>query len=95
MYKKIACVCFLALPGLAAADDIWRDVISSGATTASTYLTFKDNKVVGAARDDASSFVASNGELRGPYLEAALQELRASNPGADDMQLATAILAAQ
>lgn len=96
MHKKIACVCFLALPGLAMADgDFWRDVISSGATTASTYMTFKDNKVVTAARDDASSFVASNGELRGPYLEAALQELRVNNPGADDMQLATAILAAQ
>lgn len=96
MHKKIACLCLFALPGMAMADgDFWREVISSGATTASTYMTFKDNKVVAAARDDASSFVASNGELRGPYLEAALQELRASNPGADDMQLATAILAAQ
>lgn len=98
MHKKIACLCFLALPAVAMADgDFWRDVISSGATTASTYMTFKDNKVVAAARDDASSFVASNGELRGPYLEAALQDLRAGNPGltADDMELASAILAAQ
>lgn len=81
----------------AAADSLLRDILSSGATTASTYLTFKDKKLVVAAEEDASSFVASAGEIRGPHLEAALQRLRSENPelqGADDMELASAILAA-
>lgn len=46
--------------------DFWRDVISSGATTASTYLTFKHDKLIVAAQDDASAFVASDGAIRGP-----------------------------
>ena len=80
----------------AAADGLLRDILSSGATTASPYLTFKDRKLVAAAEEDASSFVASAGEIRGPHLEAALQQLRAGNPelqDADDMALASAILA--
>ena len=80
----------------ASADGMLRDILSSGATTASTYLTFKDRKLVAAAEEDASSFVASAGEIRGPHLEAALQKLRAGNPQlqqADDMELASAILA--
>jgi uncharacterized protein (TIGR02448 family) len=77
------------------ADTFWRNVISSGATTASTYLTSKDHKMVLAAQDDAGSFVASDGNIRGPFLESALQKVRADNPGlqATDMELANAILA--
>ena len=94
-----AALALIALPvGLAMADsDFWRDIISSGATTASTYLTFKDDKLIVAARDDASSFVASNGEIRGPYLEAALQRIRSEHPDlkATDSELANAILAAE
>lgn len=76
-------------------DGILREVISSGATTASTYLTSRDHKLVVAAQDDASSFVASDGDIRGPYLESAMQKVRADNPGlkATDMELANAILA--
>ena len=50
--------------------------------------------IVRAARDDAASFVASEGSIRGPYLEAAIQKVRADNPGlkASDMELANAIL---
>ena len=80
----------------AVADGLLRDILSSGATTASTYLTFKDRKLVAAAEEDASSFVASAGEIRGPHLEAALQQLRSDNPqlqNTDDMALASAILA--
>lgn len=80
----------------AAADGMLRDILSSGATTASTYLTFKDRKLVAAAEEDASSFVASAGEIRGPHLESALQQLRSSDPRlqkVDDMELASAILA--
>ncbi|MET3716295.1 uncharacterized protein (TIGR02448 family) [Pseudomonas sp. PvP001] len=76
--------------------------IPSGATcfpraprTGSSYLTFKDHKLIIAAQDDAGSFVASEGGIRGPYLEAAIQKVRAQNPGleASDMDLANAILA--
>ncbi|MCW2269147.1 hypothetical protein D3C77_118490 [compost metagenome] len=92
----VATLALLSLPvGSAMADTFWRNVISSGATTGSTYLTFKDHKLVVAAQDDAGSFVASEGNIRGPYLEAAMQKVRADNPGLDasDMELANAILA--
>ncbi|MBC3349896.1 DUF2388 domain-containing protein [Pseudomonas sp. Lb2C1-1] len=92
----VATLALLSLPvGSAMADTFWRNVISSGATTGSTYLTFKDNKLIVAAQDDAGSFVASDGGIRGPYLEAAMQKVRADNPGlqATDMELANAILA--
>src|SRR3990167_5580480 len=92
----VATIALLSLPvGSAMADSFWRNVISSGATTGSTYLTFKDHKLIVAAQDDAGSFVASDGGIRGPYLEAAMQKVRADYPGlqATDMELANAILA--
>ena len=92
----VATVALLSLPvGSAMADSFWTNVLSSGATTGSTYLTFKDHKLIVAAQDDAGSFVASDGGIRGPYLEAAMQKVRADNPGlqATDMELANAILA--
>ncbi|MNP57128.1 hypothetical protein D3C76_1519250 [compost metagenome] len=48
-------------------------------------------------RDDASSFIASDGAIRGPYLEAELKRLRNENPamqGRSDEELASAILSA-
>ncbi|MDH0646841.1 DUF2388 domain-containing protein [Pseudomonas sp. GD03858] len=92
----IAATVLFSLPiGSAMADTFWRNIISSGATTASTYLTFKDHKLIVAAQDDAGSFVASEGAIRGPFLEAAMRQVRADNPGvqASDMELANAILA--
>ncbi|NER66530.1 DUF2388 domain-containing protein [Pseudomonas sp. MAFF212427] len=94
--RAVATLALLSLPiGSAMADGFWRNVISSGATTGSTYLTFKDHKLVVAAQEDASSYVASDGKLSGPYLEAAMQQVRSENPGlqASDMELANAILA--
>lgn len=55
-----------------------------------------DDKLVGQARDEAASFVASDGTLRGARLEAGLAELRRRYPAArtaDDRALAEAILA--
>ena|SRR5690606_23672893 len=94
IHQTAATLALIALPlAPAMADgDFWRDVLSSGATTASTYLTFKGNKQVLAARDDASAFVASGGQIRGAHLEAALQQLRTRHPGASDEQLAEALL---
>ncbi|KPW31729.1 Uncharacterized protein ALO77_03978 [Pseudomonas coronafaciens pv. garcae] len=91
----VATVALLSIPmGSAMADTFWRNVLSSGATTGSTYLTFKDHKLIVAAQDDAGSYVASNGDIRGPFLEAAIQQVRKENPGlkATDMELANAIL---
>lgn len=90
----LSCVPF----GAAMADGGFvRQILSSGATTASTYMTFRDDKLVAAAREDAGSFVASDGAIRGPYLEAMLVKLRSEQPQlqASDMQLASALLAAE
>lgn len=71
------------------------DVATSAGVSASLYSTFKDDKIVVAAQDDASSFIASGGTIRGAYLEAALQQIRREHPGlqASDQELAAAILA--
>src|ERR1700712_3707913 len=59
----VATLALLSLPiGSAMADGFLRDVLSSGATTGSTYLTFRHHKLIVAAQDDAGSFVASNGD---------------------------------
>ena len=69
---------------------------SAGGTSASSGSTSGDDKVVLAARADAARFVATDGQLRGAMLEAALQHLREHDPdlqAQDDMRLARAILA--
>lgn len=53
-----------------------------------------DTKLLLAAQDDAAAFIASDGQIRGTFLEAALRRLR-SRSGAqiyDDRQLALALL---
>ncbi|PRB76188.1 DUF2388 domain-containing protein [Pseudomonas sp. MYb185] len=62
---------------------------------ATSDATSGNNKVVLEAREDAASFVGSDGHLRSARLEAALLHIRQSNPEleATDMQLAEAILA--
>lgn len=69
---------------------------SSAGSSGSSGSTSGDDKVVLQARDDAASFVASNGQIRGAQLQAALQLLRerdATARTATDLQLAQAILA--
>ncbi len=70
------------------------DVATSAGVSASLYSTFKDHKLVVPARDEASSFVASGGQIRGAYLESVMQKVRQDNPGlqASDEELARAIL---
>ncbi len=65
---------------------------STGDTTSSST---KDEKVVRAAKDDAASFVATQGQIRGAHLEAALLHIRGQQPQlqASDLDLAEAILA--
>ncbi len=50
--------------------------------TSDTTTSIRDLKVVQAARDDAASFVASDGAIRGAQLEAALRVLRERLPEA-------------
>ncbi|MTZ14030.1 DUF2388 domain-containing protein [Pseudomonas sp. JL972] len=64
--------------------------------TSDTTTSIRDMKVVVEARDEAASFVASEGEIRGARLEAALGSLRSEFPAArdaSDLALAEAILA--
>ncbi|MDR9751783.1 DUF2388 domain-containing protein [Pseudomonas sp. SZMC_28357] len=70
------------------------DVATSAGVSASLYSTFKDDKLLIPARDDASSFVASDGAIRGVYLESVMNRVRQENPGlnASDEELARAIL---
>lgn len=69
---------------------------SAAGSSASSHSSSGHDKVVLQARDDAASFVASDGRIRGAQLEAALRHLRERDAGArraSDMQLAQAILA--
>ncbi|MGC5701556.1 DUF2388 domain-containing protein [Pseudomonas sp. NFXW11] len=63
--------------------------------TSDATSSLRDNKIVLAARDDAASFVATNGAIRGVKLESALAHIRQQAPQlqATDAQLAQAILA--
>lgn len=64
--------------------------------TSDTTTSIRDAKVVREARDDAASYVASHGDIRGAQLEAAFTTLRQRVPEAreaTDQVLAEAILA--
>jgi uncharacterized protein (TIGR02448 family) len=75
------------------------DTLIAG-SVASTYVTSQltstpfENKQVLDSRDDAAGFVASQGDIRGARLEAALRALREARPelAASDLELAEAIL---
>ena len=69
---------------------------SGAGSSASSKITSPDEKIVLQAKDDAASFVATDGRIRGAQLEAALRHLRekySTAQRASDMQLAQAILA--
>lgn len=64
--------------------------------TSDTTTSIRDSKIVREAQDDAASFVASNGDIRGAHLESAFNLLRTRVPearDASDQDLAEAILA--
>ncbi len=80
---------------VATTDTIGSSLAKSAKASSDASSSFGDDKVVLNARDDAASYVGSDGAVRGVYLEAALQHIRQQAPGlqATDMQLAEAILA--
>lgn len=64
--------------------------------TSDTTTSIRDSKVVREAHDDAATFVASEGSIRGVQLESAFNTLRDRVPEArtaSDQALAEAILA--
>ncbi|MFP5428895.1 MAG: DUF2388 domain-containing protein [Gammaproteobacteria bacterium] len=64
--------------------------------TSDTTTSIRDSKIVQDAHDDAASFVASKGDIRGAQLEAAFTTIRQRVPearDASDQVLAEAILA--
>lgn len=64
--------------------------------TSDTTTSIRDSKIVLEAKDDAASYVGSNGNIRGAQLEAAFATLRNEVPdarNASDQDLAEAILA--
>ena len=76
-------------------DTLVRAVDASTNATSDVTSSFKDDKIVLAARDDAASFVGSAGDIRGAQLESAFQHIRQTVPQlqASDADLAQAILA--
>jgi len=92
----------LTLAGMAQAssfvvttDSLVRGIAASTDATSDASSSLRDNKIVEAARDDAASFVGSQGAIRGAKLESAFAYLRQQAPTlqASDAQLAQAILA--
>lgn len=81
---------------VASSNVIIRAIDRSFDFTSDTTTSVRDSKLVLAARDDAASFVATAGAIRGVQLEAALATIRSRVPeaqGASDQMLAEAILA--
>lgn len=78
------------------ADRASRNVATSAGLSASSYSTSNDHKLLQPAQQDASSFVASQGDIRGVHLTAWLAELREKRPdlsNQSDLALAQALLA--
>lgn len=69
-------------------------VVASGYATSMVTSAPFDRKLLLAAKDDAASFIASDGQLRGAQLESALIYLRRAQPKlhASDLELAQTIL---
>jgi uncharacterized protein (TIGR02448 family) len=91
----LACVPVLAASFAATTAGAGTSATSKGGS-ASSNSSSGNSKVVKQARDDAASFVASDGRIRSARLEAALLHLRHHSPDArdaSDLQLAQAILA--
>lgn len=80
---------------LATTDSIVGGVSATAEAVSDATSSLADSKIVLAARDDAASFVASGGDIRGANLEAALGYVRTHAPALaheNDLSLAEAIL---
>lgn len=70
-------------------------VVRSLYATQQVSSSFSNDKVILAAQGDAATFVATNGEVRGAHIEAAIHKIRMQYPDLNvtDLELAEAILA--
>ncbi|MGY0798917.1 DUF2388 domain-containing protein [Lysobacter sp. A286] len=100
IHTRLLCVLLLAsASSIASASSFYTlSEAISGAIggTSATSSSAGDDKIVIAARDDAASFVATDGDIRGVHLEAAFVLLRGQLQqarDASDLELARAILA--
>lgn len=87
--------CLIATTAQATSFVISTDITLSLTLSSSkgTSGSFKDDKIVLAAKDDAAAFVASDGAIRGARIEAAFERIRGGlNDQYSDQQLANAIL---
>ncbi|HEY1070691.1 MAG TPA: DUF2388 domain-containing protein [Thermomonas sp.] len=92
--RLTALILSLVLSSPTLAGSFGSSATSAGSATSAS--TSGDDKVILAAREDAASFVATGGQVRGARLEAALRllrERRTDARAASDLQLAQAILA--
>ena len=81
---------------VATTDTLGGALMGTSDATSDVTSSLRDSKIVLAARDDAASFVASQGAIRGVQLEAALDSIRSRVPEAQhasDQVLAETILA--
>ena len=99
MYKVFAAVIsfhvFLLFSGSAMAiNKFWLETVFSSTTVGTSYLSSRDNKRVLAVQDEAAGFIASDGEIQGPYLWASLKQYRDSHPQStvSDRELAIQLL---
>lgn len=83
----------VSTPALAL-DVTTQSLVKTGYATSQVTTGPFDSKLITAAQDDAAVFVATDGQLRGARLQAALAYIRQSRPKlhADDLELAQAIL---
>lgn len=77
-----------------AMDVTTQSLVASGYVTSKVTSAPFDRKLVLQARDDAATFVATDGLMRGARLQAALNSLRdiSRYQSVDDLELAEAIL---
>ncbi|MNL45668.1 hypothetical protein D3C87_1683300 [compost metagenome] len=108
--KKSVLVLFLGISMMSAAQAAYESSVKPDMVSGTTNVTLsptlvplsiseeisdRTNKLVVAAQEDAQAFVATEGEIRGVKLNAAIRALRSELPGAKqatDMQLALTIL---
>lgn len=93
-YPLLAAITFAWASQASAFDVSTQSTVVSGYVTSQVTTAPFDNKLVLSAHDDAAAFVATDGDLRGARLQAALGYLRQTHSKLDvsDLELAQAIL---
>ena len=93
-YLSLLLLAFCWTSTAQALDLTTNNLVVSGYVTSKVTSAPFDHKRLLAVEDDAATFVASDGQMRGARLQAVLNRLRQANPEllASDLELAQAIL---